>query len=425
MRAEATMYTRALCQLRRDESRPGEQGVVLILAVFAVVLLTVLAVAITAAVRVELLASRTSLDRVQSLFLAEAGLSQARALLLYDDVTIDTLLDSWAPGSELLLDLPQELGTGFYRVRVHDACGRIDINKADYATLVRLTGDPSVAAAILDWRDLGNMPTPEGAEEEYYGSLPYPYLPRNASFQTPGELLLVRGVTPDMFFGTDEQKGLIDLVTVESLSPNTNAMGRQRLGVNELIRLLDMQRFRDQLLTEWAGVFTQEILDALLHWKANLPSRQYTSLAQVADALDHYVNAQGQYQPIDFLPVIDNVYIDDTTPQPGPWMPPGWRHPPAVGKVNVNTALPEVIAALPGGSSGLTETFVARREAEPFASSSTFVVESMGWTGIGRAFRTLQASVRRAPDMVAVVRQAEEDWPLPPSEQETVVAARR
>ena len=131
----------------------GQRGVVLILAVLAVVLLTTLAVAITAAVRVELLASRSALERTQALFLAEAGINRARAILLYEDVGVDSLQDPWGPDCEEPLWLPQELGAGSYQVRVIDASGRINVNRANHAILYSLTGDPDIAAAIIDWRD--------------------------------------------------------------------------------------------------------------------------------------------------------------------------------------------------------------------------------------------------------------------------------
>ena len=46
---------------------------------------------------------------------------------------------------------------------------------------------------------------------EYYSSLNPPYVPRNGPLQTVEELLLVRGVTPQLLFGLDTNRnGLID-----------------------------------------------------------------------------------------------------------------------------------------------------------------------------------------------------------------------
>jgi type II secretory pathway component PulK len=68
-----------------------------------------------------------------------------------------------------------------------------------------------VADAILDWMDADDEPRDYGAERDYYASLNTPYAPRNAPLQTVEELLLVRGVTPQMLFGLDTNRnGLVD-----------------------------------------------------------------------------------------------------------------------------------------------------------------------------------------------------------------------
>jgi len=419
------MSTTASSQFQRARRGRGQHGIVLILAVFAVALLSLLAVGITTAVRVELLSSRTALDRTQSLFLAEAGVNQARAMLLYDDPTVDTLQDEWGPDAELPLDLPQQLGDGFYRVRVHDACGRININEADYATLLWVTGDPEAAAAIIDWRDRGSLPAPAGAEQEYYASLPHGYEPRDGPFQTMGELLLVRGVTPDMFFGTEETPGLVEILTVESSSSNLDPNGLPRLNLNSFRNWAE-QAFRDSVMARLGSVLTMYETEEIWRGLRDLlqaGQQGYTSLGQLVTVagLHHTKVAQ----------IIDLVCVDaDRLSR---------------GKINLNTAPFSVLAAMPGGSEALAEAIVERRGAAPFTSlgevsdfllqqpngrdlfvqmidrvtikSSSFIVESMGWTEADRSFRTVRALVRRLPDMVVIVRQFEQDWPLPPLEE--------
>jgi type II secretory pathway component PulK len=124
------------------------------------------------------------------------------------------------------------------------------------------------------------------------------------------------------------------------------------------------------------------------------------------------------------------------------------------GKVNLNTAPLEVIAALPGSSMSIAEGLVERRDKEPFQSlgdvvtallqlpdgpavfeqmidhvttkSSAFLIESMGSVAGERTQRTVSALVRRTKDGVFVMRQVEQDWPLPPLEdQQPTQMARR
>ncbi len=426
MRVVAIMPSRRQSRFRSTESRP-DLGVVLILAIFAVALLTTLAVGITTAVRVELKAAHAGLERAQELFLAQAGVDLTRAILLYEDPSYDAFTDSWGPDAELPLDQPQELGDGYYRVRVYDACGRIDLNRADYETLFRLTDDPDLAQEILRWR--------EGrAHAEYYLSLPYPYPPRQGAFQTVGELLLVQGMTPELFFGTKEKPGLVDLLTVEAISPNTDSNGEWRTSIHDMQMAASERPDWEAWFEEYHGNLL-EMAD-IQTWRRifnysspGSPNGTYESLAQLAEVLESY----GALEALDYLTVTSDLYL--------------------AGLVNVNTAPPEVLAAMPGGSAEFAKAVLERRKAEPFVSlgdvaqflvsqeegptvlaqmvdrvttkSSSFVIESMGSMGTGGSFRTVCAYVRRIGGNVHVLAQFEKDEPLPPYGETISLAARR
>lgn len=79
------------------------------------------------------------------------------------------------------------------------------------AILMKLPGmTDEIADAILDWIDSDDTTREQGAEVEYYSALSPPYAPRNAVPVTIDELLLVRGVTPELLFGLDAAKmGLV------------------------------------------------------------------------------------------------------------------------------------------------------------------------------------------------------------------------
>src|SRR5207249_3174996 len=68
-----------------------------------------------------------------------------------------------------------------------------------------------IADAILDWIDSDQTPRETGAEESYYTSLNPPYKPKNGPLEALDELMLVRGITPDLLFGEDANRnGLLD-----------------------------------------------------------------------------------------------------------------------------------------------------------------------------------------------------------------------
>ncbi len=413
---------------RRAGLRGGERGVVLVLAIFAVVLLLVLSVGLTAAVRGELAAASTSLERSQSYFLAEAGITEARALLLYEDASVDSLQDVWGSQSQQPLDNPEALGPGYLRVQVSDACGRVDLNAptTTFQILTQLTGDPAIAQSIIDWRG-------SGQEASYYRALPYPYVPRQGRFQTTGELLLVKGMTPDLYYGTSGRPGLKDLTTVMSTSSNTTADGKPRISLNVLEGYPDMPDFAQRIVNKCGGVVTladaNKLARGLDRLRAVSGGRSgYTSLGQLVQAAEFY-------QPEDLARIIDYFAINTNST--------------ISGKVNVNTAPVEVLAALPGSSSAFANAVVQQRDTAPFTSlgavvramcsagglptfvamadyvttkSSCFVIDSMGYTGTGRGFRRLCALVQRTSTQVNILHQWEENVPLPPPQQEIAMA---
>jgi DNA uptake protein ComE-like DNA-binding protein len=68
-----------------------------------------------------------------------------------------------------------------------------------------------VADAILDWIDTDDEPRELGAESEYYTALEPPYRPKNGPLDTVEELLRVKGITPQLLFGSDvNRNGQID-----------------------------------------------------------------------------------------------------------------------------------------------------------------------------------------------------------------------
>ncbi|MFM8407134.1 MAG: general secretion pathway protein GspK, partial [Pirellulaceae bacterium] len=63
-----------------------------------------------------------------------------------------------------------------------------------------------IADAILDWIDEDEEAREFGAESDYYSQLPNPYRALNEPLQSVEQLLLVRGVTPQLLFGLDQNR---------------------------------------------------------------------------------------------------------------------------------------------------------------------------------------------------------------------------
>ncbi len=76
-----------------------------------------------------------------------------------------------------------------------------------------------VADAILDWMDSDDEAREYGVESDYYQGLSPAYGAKNGPLDTVEELLLVRGVTPQLLFGSDTNRnGMVD---ASEMSPSS------------------------------------------------------------------------------------------------------------------------------------------------------------------------------------------------------------
>jgi general secretion pathway protein K len=182
-----------------------------------------------AAMRLEATTTINFRATVASGHLAEAGYQRAVAEILPDAIAhhLDEtgLLVFRHLRTETLLALPRQeiaLGAGRFSYRITDEEARINLNRATPDQLHRLLAELGVERetqdvivdSIQDWRDPNEEHRLNGAESDYYLGLPVPYKSKNADFDSVDELLLVRGVTPQIFYGTPEQRGLGEYLTV-------------------------------------------------------------------------------------------------------------------------------------------------------------------------------------------------------------------
>jgi hypothetical protein len=147
------------------------------------------------------------------------------------------------------------------------------------------------ADAILDWVDDDDEVREYGAEVDHYSGLDPPYAPRNGPLETVEELLLVRGVSPDLLFGVDiNRNGMVDshessggvadvagapdgamdrgwsaYLTLYSQERNVNPSGVQRIFVNQD----DMA----VLHAELSAVLPREMANFIVAYRQNGPAR--------------------------------------------------------------------------------------------------------------------------------------------------------
>lgn len=79
---------------------------------------------------------------------------------------------------------------------------KLNLNSASFDQLSMLPGMTySAASSIMDWKDADQTTERDGAETDYYLSLPEPYYCKDANFETVEEVLLVRDAYRDMIYG--------------------------------------------------------------------------------------------------------------------------------------------------------------------------------------------------------------------------------
>jgi general secretion pathway protein K len=259
---------------------PGNQrGVALIIVLWIFIFLFVVAFDFSADVREEANAAHRFSEDTQGYYLALAGFQRG----LYEFVTQPQGLSDQEtenpPGFFDFTWREEKLGNGSFRVRLIDEGGKINLNRADENTLRRIFTNIGVVEprrsvlvdSILDWVDADDLHRIKGAENDYYESLSPPYSAKNGLFDTVEELLWVRGVTPELFFGS-------------SVEPTAENGENRRPGFREIFTV-DSPIDRVNLRTASAEVIHALSGIALEKCRAFVEERRKLSNKTIADLL--------------------------------------------------------------------------------------------------------------------------------------------
>lgn len=250
---------------RGDIARPRkhDEGMALLISLLFIVLLTVLVVEYAYETQVDTALVDANLSDFQALIAAKSAVAAGVSLLTADLMTptgtqsttggagsvrqatapasssgssgdtsqtggaaYDSLDEAWAYGVPF-----EQINNAVMQCSIDDEFGKLNLNalinsrRQEPNALLEQTlrylfaergveDDPT--DAILDWIDTDDEPRQNGAENDYYQSLSVPYPCKNAPMNSVEELLLIRGVTPEMFFGSKDldQLPLTKLLTV-------------------------------------------------------------------------------------------------------------------------------------------------------------------------------------------------------------------
>lgn len=258
-----------------------------------------------------------------------------------------------------------------------------------------------VADAILDWIDSDEDPREFGCEIEHYSGLDPSYAPKNGPLATVEELLLVRGVTPELLFGADTNRnGQLDshedpdsgpansddpgafrgwsaYLTLHGQEWNTNPDGNPRIYLNEP----DLNKLKEQLEAvfppDWvtfiiayrqAGPTTPSNQAEAVTGALNMDYKPKTPIGQVLDLVGaqvRYTFAGDMESTLIASPFSDelgamNVYMpqlmDHVTVNPAGTIP---------GRININQASRTVLLGIPGMTPEIADQIILRRDVAP------------------------------------------------------------
>ncbi len=204
------------CGVRGAGCEEGQRGIALLVTLWLLAFLAVMFMTFTFSMRTELAAAGNFREEAETYHLAEAGVYRAAAELVNAEASVlppgftpyDYLMERWRDNPDMHENVP--LGRGSYWVTITDEESKIPLNGATDAMLARLLSNSGVTDeklvstivdSIQDWRDPDNLHRLNGAEDDYYLSLQTPYRAKNADFEVIDELMLIKGMTPEILYG--------------------------------------------------------------------------------------------------------------------------------------------------------------------------------------------------------------------------------
>ncbi len=214
-------------------ARGGREGIALVLALVFVSLLSALVVGFMYEMEVSASLAENQGSDFQALLAAKSAVANGISLLADDQIQTQTdgqpdydgMTDEWAAG------LPFEpINDAMMRSTISDEYGKINLNALIQPSTsggmpqrnevlitalhsffaLRSESEKDPVDAIIDWIDFNDMDAeePDGAENSYYMGLENPYACKNGPMDSIEELLLIKGVTPELYFGDPDQNQL-------------------------------------------------------------------------------------------------------------------------------------------------------------------------------------------------------------------------
>jgi len=211
----------------------NDRGVALILVILMISIIIAITLQLNMASRSEIYEAANLGDGIRTTCMAKSGFCIGETLLSKDKNNFDSLNEDWAESELLSAGSGVLFDTGHFRLHIEDKSGRIPINKLVNGTeyndkikdlLIRFLSLPEfgldeqevrdIVGTVKDWIDEDDETTGFGAEDMYYEGLEDSYACKNAPLDCIEELLMVKGITENLYYGTDETSGIAEYFTL-------------------------------------------------------------------------------------------------------------------------------------------------------------------------------------------------------------------
>ncbi len=216
----------------------------MVIVMISIFVLSMLAGGFAYSMKVETKLARNANCEAELEWLGRSGVEYARWVLanslLNPMQPYDSLEQPWATGSGELgptnapigeVQQDVKLGNGTFNWKIIDLERKFNINAPEpllqqvLPQALTLMGVDAGAAtpivnSILDWIDPDDQTHVEGAEDDYYQNLRPPYTAKNGPIDDISELLLIKGITPEIYYG----------VAATNFQPNFFSQQRDRFG---------------------------------------------------------------------------------------------------------------------------------------------------------------------------------------------------
>ncbi len=251
----------------------SQKGIALFLVLWVLTLLMVIVGEFCYTMRTEIRITRNFMEQIQARTIAEAGIYTTIAGLLKKNNETKTRPatsaeeDTYNNAFRLNIEPPViPFDVGAFRAHIDNEAGKININQVEPQLLrfifngmgIDTQEQNIIIDSIIDWRDTDNLHRLNGAENDYYNNLPDPYPCKNGPFSSAEELLLVRGITQEIF-----DTKLKELVTAlppddkmkskpKTSSSKSKAFDYQKININAASRemLNSLPRMNEELVND-------------------------------------------------------------------------------------------------------------------------------------------------------------------------------